>query len=429
MIAPDIIKISSRLRPEPVDHRLPFRDARIHIIRQDDCLSISATATPADLRIHDSASGLLMQVGEYNYEFSLLPEQSLTISTAEGNDTVRVESALSNRIIIDTGPGDDTIHVEGTTSLVMSGPGDDSVRITNGSTWIDAGPGNDRVLAIGQKQAIIHGGAGDDFIYSAAEHNFLQAGTGNDTLIIGGGTSDVEALSGENLIVAGPGKDVLYLDTDFGEVIGANEQDDVYAHLPPAARTSVVEPPEAARHLAHRHTLIADNDAGTRALRVDGTVKFKALVEDDLRTLRTSPTAYTLLRSLDDSGTSIQIVESPAPDNAFYDPDLTRGDPHISNGNPGIAVKTAVIHYNPAAMRDQTPAIVMLYHELCHAWNHAYGTVLSDHERQAVGLPTGESPFDFDADPSTPPTNTNPAPFNENALRKELGLAPRISYP
>jgi hypothetical protein len=54
---------------------------------------------------------------------------------------------------------------------------------------------------------------------------------------------------------------------------------------------------------------------------------------------------------------------------------------------------------------------------------------LTDHERQVVGLDTGEAAFDFDDDPRTPPTETNPAPFNENALRAELGLPARLSYP
>lgn len=49
-------------------------------------------------------------------------------------------------------------------------------------------------------------------------------------------------------------------------------------------------------------------------------------------------------------------------------------------------------------------------------------------ERQAVGLPTDAEPFDFNDDPLTPPTSTNPEPFTESALRKEMGLVQRNSY-
>lgn len=70
---------------------------------------------------------------------------------------------------------------------------------------------------------------------------------------------------------------------------------------------------------------------------------------------------------------------------------------------------------------------MILFHELCHAWNHVNGTVLPEHENQVTGLPTAHS-FDFDGDPDTPPSNTSPDPFSENALRHELGLPRRNTY-
>ena len=51
---------------------------------------------------------------------------------------------------------------------------------------------------------------------------------------------------------------------------------------------------------------------------------------------------------------------------------------------------------------------------------------LSNEELQTLGLPTSAEPFDFDNDPDTVPTTTNPEPFSENGLRKELGLLPRL---
>ncbi len=49
-------------------------------------------------------------------------------------------------------------------------------------------------------------------------------------------------------------------------------------------------------------------------------------------------------------------------------------------------------------------------------------------ERQAVGLPIAMEPFDFDFDPDTPPTRTNPQAFTENGIRKEFGLPVRSTY-
>ncbi|PRW83117.1 type I secretion protein, partial [Pseudomonas fragi] len=44
------------------------------------------------------------------------------------------------------------------------------------------------------------------------------------------------------------------------------------------------------------------------------------------------------------------------------------------------------------------------------------------------GQPTNAPPFDFDNDPSTPPTNTNPAWATENGLADELGTSLRERY-
>ena len=45
-----------------------------------------------------------------------------------------------------------------------------------------------------------------------------------------------------------------------------------------------------------------------------------------------------------------------------------------------------------------------------------------------MGLPCGVEPFDFDKDPATPPTTTNPKPYSENGMREELGLPLRKTY-
>lgn len=81
-----------------------------------------------------------------------------------------------------------------------------------------------------------------------------------------------------------------------------------------------------------------------------------------------------------------------------------------------------------------------------HAYNGATGTHLpgrtlehspsdpefSDRipnsEFQVVGLPNSAQPYDFDNDPTTPPTITNPEHFTENDMLRELGLPERKSY-
>jgi hypothetical protein len=86
--------------------------------------------------------------------------------------------------------------------------------------------------------------------------------------------------------------------------------------------------------------------------------------------------------------------------------------------------------------------VTALFHEMAHAYNGATGTFLMDEtreapgedglvsnvERQAVGLPSDAEPFDFDNAPSTPPSTINPKPFTENTLNEEMGKPMRQSY-
>jgi len=107
---------------------------------------------------------------------------------------------------------------------------------------------------------------------------------------------------------------------------------------------------------------------------------------------------------------------------------------------PGVQTD---IRYNPSFHMDAFPApVVVLYHEMSHAYNFANGTLqpgnyngpdmadrgISNSERQAVGLETTAPAFDFDGDPATPPTTANPDHLTENGLREELGLPDRPSY-
>ncbi|MFG0634900.1 M91 family zinc metallopeptidase [Pseudomonas sp. xss_2] len=169
----------------------------------------------------------------------------------------------------------------------------------------------------------------------------------------------------------------------------------------------------------------ATPDLSKPAINIEGDDEYRGRIQALLQQLWASPTASVLLHSLQLSGATITIKNTDMLDNAVYHPDL-QGDPHIRNGKPGEKIKHGTIEFNPDMQRPDSVPIVVLYHELCHAWNHAYGTVLANHERQVVGLDTGEAAFDFDNDPHTPPTDTNPAPFNENALRAELGLPARL---
>lgn len=45
-----------------------------------------------------------------------------------------------------------------------------------------------------------------------------------------------------------------------------------------------------------------------------------------------------------------------------------------------------------------------------------------------MGLENTGRPFDFDGDPSTEPTTSNPKPLTENTLNEEMGVPLRMTY-
>ncbi|WLI22890.1 M91 family zinc metallopeptidase [Pseudomonas simiae] len=151
-----------------------------------------------------------------------------------------------------------------------------------------------------------------------------------------------------------------------------------------------------------------------------------------------------LQRAALESGIPVAINElSDTPSTRFSADPATRDGAFIENGHPGTPSYGGQIGLNTTDTRSHQPSIIALFHQLCHAYNHITGTRLhgfseaaadgnqariqvSNEELQALGLPTSAEPFDFDNDPATAPTTTNPEPFSENGLRRELGLPPRL---
>ena len=361
-----------------------------------------------------------MQVG---IDFEPEPVPRLRITTTSADDQVSIDSVddtlllTLNRVqyriqplaqpltlCIDTEAGDDAVHtqrVQGEIKL-STGPGDDLVKVGPGNFYIDAGPGDDTVLTRGHGVHMIYAGDGDDVCFGGEELTFMAGGAGDDRLVAGAGLSIISAGQGEDSIFPGSGSNVLY----------SSDDNDLILRKEGTLRQ-------------HRGS---NQRAGDRALRIEGSDEFVKRVEADLDLLRTSPTARVLLEALDkaaiDHGIQVTVIFHDAP-NGFFG----HSQAPMTAGQGAPVGQSGELAYNPHWQPQGSLPVVVLYHELCHAYNFATGTVFAqDHERQVVGLPTEHPPFDFDDDPLTPPLNTNPDPFNENSLRRELGLPLRLSY-
>ena len=382
-----------------------------------------------------------VKVNGESYEVRLAQGQELTLRTGAGDDVIEVAANVTVNIVADTGDGDDKIDIAGNGDhRIDSGAGDDSINLSgSGRNDVFGGAGNDTIRG-GSGVDVIYGGDGNDDIDGGAGRNFLEGGAGNDTIrsrgagdMVSGGLGDdtLHAASGASSIYAGAGQDTIE---------GAGNQTTVYAEA-----TDLINAATGARPTVVNVEI--DASVGN-TVKVEGSEAFVQRVEAELEFLRSSPNGQQMLAEFDKTaqtkGNTVTIKELSNEHNGYAMPakdGATWGDVQITNGRAGGGVDTD-IRYNPTFHMDAFPApVVVLYHEMSHAYNFTNGTLqpgnysgagpdrgISNSERQAVGLETTAAPFDFDGDPSTPPTTANPDHLTENGLRGELGLPDRPSY-
>ncbi|CAM2805085.1 Effector protein [Pseudomonas gessardii] len=394
---------------------------------------------------------------------------SLRIQTQGGNDRITVDKNINIEMHIDGGDGDDYIEANGRTGSVLGGKGNDYIRLGTGHMVALGGDGDDIMIA-GTGNSTMLGQKGNDKLYAdypAPKTNlrqvYLNGGQGNDELYAG---------TGKTILNGGPGNDkhVGYRQTTFYTGAGQDTvhsydvQDRIYAkktdtiHKPAQVNTTHVE---------------YNSNAGKKGLKIEGTPEFTEQTEDYLEQLRGSPVGQKVLQEMDrlaeKNGTHVTISRSPLFEANTYSQSNSVGEiprasrlpeheflpeyGHITNGVAGSKAVDGVIGFLPEHFTkafDTSPLIAM-DHETIHAIVFAEGKGIAgdkpifdkegkpvmfqgaqlrvkNAEYQAVGLPTKTRPFDFDNDPSTPPTTTNTSPFTENALREEMGIPLRDRY-
>ncbi|HEX8455957.1 MAG TPA: M91 family zinc metallopeptidase [Pyrinomonadaceae bacterium] len=405
----------------------------------------------------------------------------LTIRAGDGNDTIDVGRDVQINFTLEGGAGHDRIQGGAGHDRIEAGDGDDTVDGGAGRDYINGSRGNDKLYG-GAGHDTVYGGDGDDYMQGNAGEDYLEGGRGRDHLLGGAGNDVLSGGLDDDTLEGGRGDDKLYAgagtDKLYGSVIGnrhperATGTDTIYSQtgdeVADDAGTTVVN-------------VELVGQPGSRGVRVEGSPEFVERVEQDIEFLRSSPTGRQMLTEFDkaydstrdaksdwwligrffNDGNSVTIRELREEDNGFAAPTdypKTSLDPKTGRAGAGSDV---VISYNPQlnqfpfrdpnnpadAWRDLDP-VVVLYHEMAHAYDDVRGVMqpyapyqaknpvdndprdigMQNRERQAVGLENDGIPFDFDGDPKTPKTTANPHALTENGLRDELGRPRRPRY-
>lgn len=421
-----------RVRVETMDQvviQTGSDDDEVHVSQRED--------GSLDVTVNGQTTNVVLEEG-----------QELAIRTGDGNDNVTVEANVEVNVEIDSGDGDDVITALGSgNDRIKAGDGDDIIMVTgggpDGGDYVDGGRGDDTIIATGGSN-VIYGGYGDDTIIVSGDLNYVDAGRGDDNVTVSGNT---------NVIGGGRGNDTITSNGD-NTIYTGRGRDDVRIH----GGDATVYGQFGVFDLWHSDTVTVADGASVDQRQVDlplfapehpvdieGSQEFQDRVESDLDFLEASPAGQEMFeqfRQAREEGHEVTITELENERNGFAGPQGNRGFIGEDSEGEGVDVR---ISYNPEHFSYETDfhsPIITLYHEMSHAYNGVTGTYqpgtydnpghiddgVNNRERQAVGVETSNEPYDYDGDPSTPPTTHNPYELTENGLREEFGVPLREAY-
>lgn len=390
------------------------------------------------------ANEVTVDVNGEKHTFTGAQAENITIMAGKGNDVIEVDKNVTVNLRLEGGEGDDRI---------TGGAGRDYINGSLGNDTINGGDGND----------VIYGGDGNDFLSGNAGNDYVEGSKGNDYVFGDEGDDMVSGGLGDDYVSGGMGNDKLYSGQGTDRMMNIGGNDTIYAQT---ATDTIYDAAEGSNNVVVNVELTGT--PGSRSVRIEGSPEFVERVEADIEFLRSSPTGRQMLegfdKAYDDSrdsragwvwpfnagandGNTVTIREGgntadASNGNVWVDPQTQQR----SDGADGFIyydVRNTTLYGNdPANPNDNwndTPPVVVLYHEMAHNYDYVTGSLqpgvyngndnvdvgMNNRERVAVGLP-----IDHDEDPATPEqvSPVHPHVLTENGLRDELGLERRPNY-
>ncbi|MBO9550320.1 M91 family zinc metallopeptidase [Pseudomonas sp.] len=269
----------------------------------------------------------------------------------------------------------------------------------------------------------------------------IQTAKGNPRITTGGGITEVFTAAGDAHISVGQGLTFIKSGSASSRISGHILVDDPHE--------SVVYARNQPGDARFEQSLPAPHDTlAIETFEIQGSNTFRRAVDNHLNFLRHTLCGQQLLADLS-KRSSIRITETEKTTQFdVYISDPTDEDHYLRQNSQlewvsGWPAESGTLAFNLTRSDSDNLPLFDFYRALCEAHNAFNGTTVpgstlirtidrrqiqvAKAHLQAIGLPTG-LPYDFDNNPQTPPTDTNPSPFSENALRLELGVPARIYY-
>lgn len=329
---------------------------------------IDSHAPAVDIDISAYDCHLMAKVGNNTFILAPTPRQTLIIRTAKGEANVRVAQEVKTPVIIQAADGTARITTGGGITEVFTGTGDAQINVSQGLTFIKSASANSQING--------------------------------------------------HILVDDPHYSVVYARNQAGDA-----------------------------RFAQPLTAPLDTLASS-TFDIQGSATFKQAVLNHLVFLRHTQCGQQLLAELA-KRSWIRVSETQKASHFdAYISDPTESDHHLRRNShlewsAGWPAEGGDLAFNLTRSGSDNLPLFDLYRCLCEAYNAFNGTTIpgdtlvrtidrrqikvSNAHLQAIGLPSGIL-YDFDNNPDTAPTDSNPPPFNENALRRELGVPVRTHY-
>ncbi len=405
-----------------------------------------------------------------------------TIITGDGDDSI-TDKGGSNTVI--SNGGNDSIELTGSTrwstNNVHAGDGNDSVKTGEGNDTIYGGDGKDVIESTGGENNL-HGGDGNDIIYGGESRDYIEGGHGND-IIYGRGAGDViysgkgddivYGGEGDDFINAGKGDDIVYGGDGNDTMFGLEGNDKLYGGdgndvIASGKGKDLVYGGDGADTIRYTqgfftgdevHSDSEDDVKMLKPIDVPNNFKmdkstpewFQENMRDNLEAFASIEPGQELLRGIantgrtvtftytnDHNGYAAQIGSGGSANVQYADDGSVTGWSASSGCNSVVKINPEFITlYSGSQPWSDCNTMVIMAHEMCHAYNNATGTMdyttfynndtldtegnvegsrsIRGAELQAVGI-----------GPSV--VGANPYGMAENDFREYFNMEKRTSY-
>ncbi|MBQ7568671.1 hypothetical protein IJT17_07705, partial [bacterium] len=329
--------------------------------------------------------------------------------------------------------------------------GDDVINGGSGRDYIEGGRGNDRIFGNGGSD-VIYAGKGNDYVEGGDGDDFINAGHGNDEVHGGDGKDIIFGLSGSDRLYGEGGDDTIISGKGRDFVDGGEGYDTIRVTSGIHGRDEVAnaQPDEDVKVLNPTHVPL-------NFIVADASAAFRANMRDNLEAFAGIEPGQAMLKRIGHAVHPV-FISSTNDDNGYCRQLLPTGDGIIHKRADGdysfwrslgsasvVKINPAFIDFGSVESWSEQNSMVVMAHELCHAYNNSTGTMdeaiyneysgemlrlpdrslLDEHlgygeikgaEFQAVGLHTDSS------------LSANPYGLTENDYRQYFHMAERTGY-